>query len=170
VNQRIADAERALGIAIQGFDSFKQNAEVLAATKVPHLEFFDGLLDTVCDLTKAQADLGVEGMLAASLAATEVERLALADRYEREVKKRGNLLDDLIERYESEKNGLAGMRGTGWACLNAATESVNHGPLGGRYRGDDKESRRFESVTMGGDADTIMQTAYQMSLEYAAKA
>ena len=90
-----------------------------------------------------------------------ISAVEVAKRLERAITKRENLLADLCERYDSERCGIGGMRGTGWAAWNAVTEAVDHGTLGGRTTGEDKASRKFESVLTGG-GDEVKQVAFEM--------
>jgi len=115
----------------------------------------------VLDVTKAEMDQGAD-LLAAALATTETDRKIEAARIQREINKREAILEEILSRYESDKNGVGGMRGTGWAAFNAVTETADHGKLGGRQIGKDeqKASRRFESV-LNGAADEVKQIAYE---------
>lgn len=167
LKQRVAAAQSALGIAVKQVDRYRESAELLCRKKVEPIPYFDGLLDIVCDITKADATKGAD-VLAAAIAMTEADRSIEAARIQRQIDKRHSHLDDLWTRYESEKNGLGGMRGTGWAALNAVTESANHGNLAGRVTGDaaTKRSRRFESV-INGAADEVMQVAFEQVMQLA---
>jgi hypothetical protein len=62
--------------------------------------YFEGVLDAVCEVTRADALKGAD-VLAASLAVTAADRMVEAARVGREIDKRRNLLDELLERYES---------------------------------------------------------------------
>jgi hypothetical protein len=74
----------------------------------------------------------------------------------------------MLNRYESERCGMNGQRGTAWAALNAVTEAADHGTLGGRFQGSEnaKASRRFESI-LSGSSDEVKQVAYQNALALA---
>jgi phage/plasmid-like protein (TIGR03299 family) len=168
---QVTEAQTALGMTVRGLDEFRENAAVLAATKVEPIAYFDGVLDLICDVTVAgQPKDGTA--LARALAATESakasERAAqeiAAKKLEKEVQKRRALFDEVMSRYESPTNGVGDIRGSGWSAMNAVTESVSHGGLGGRYNGDieTRASRRFESV-LEGDGDDINQIAYDMAM------
>jgi len=160
-------AQRALGLAVQGMDRFKESAKQLATTPVEPKPYFNGLLDAVLKVTEADALKGADA-LAAALMVTEAEETVKAAEFSREIDKRKSLLDELLERYEGERCGIGGMRGSGWAAFNAVTEAADHGKLGGRYVGsnDDRKSRRFESI-INGPADEVKQVAFEQVMNLA---
>jgi phage/plasmid-like protein (TIGR03299 family) len=165
---RVRDAQQALNLTVQEFETFKETADTLTRVKVPSItEYANGVLDAVLEVTQAEAIKGADA-LAAALKVTEAERLLEAKRLEREIEKRRNVLEDILQRYESGTNGVNGMRGTAWSALNAVTESADHGRLGGRFVGTEqaKASRRFESM-LTGEADEAKQVAYQRALTLA---
>jgi hypothetical protein len=86
----------------------------------------------------------------------------LSKKYEKEIKKRENILEDIIERYHTDR---CTPKGTVWSALNSVTESVEYGRLGGRFNGNDHErnSRRFES-SLYGKGDEIKQLAYEKAV------
>jgi phage/plasmid-like protein (TIGR03299 family) len=170
---KISDARQALGIAVKSIHDFQEHAEVLINTKCDAVPYFNGLLDDICSLTDLQAKKGPEALLAEMVLKDDMarkwdaaEKAAAAAKLEKEIEFRKELLNDLCERYDSERNGVNGMRGTAWAGFNSVTESVDHGPLAGNYRGEDKESRRFESL-LTGRGDEIKQLAYQSAVALA---
>jgi phage/plasmid-like protein (TIGR03299 family) len=168
VKARIADARTALGLAVEGFAEFSDKAQALARTPCPDIRHYcDDVLDSVLDVTLADMQKGAD-LLAAVTAATEADRALEARSFERKIERRQGILDDMLARYESERCGLNGQRGTAWAALNAVTEAADHGKLGGRYVGTDeqRESRRFDS-TLSGWADEVKQVAYQHALALA---
>jgi phage/plasmid-like protein (TIGR03299 family) len=168
---RVKDAQRALGLTVRQFEEFGQNARVLATTPVPSIRgYADGVLDKVLDVTAEQARMGAAA-LASVIDRTQDDAEAVAamvERLEKAIEKRGEILTDIIERYESERCGMNGQRGTAWAALNAVTESADHGKLGGRFVGseNDRRSRRFESILTGA-ADEVKQVAYVQALALA---
>lgn len=162
---RVDSAKNALGIAVKGFQEYRENADTLARINVDPIPYFDGILDAVLEITKADALKGADA-LAAAIATNEADKMIAAAQFKREIKKREVTLEDVLARYESGTNGVNGMRGTGWAALNAVTESADHGKLAGRQVGDDKKSRRFESV-ISGASDEIKQIAYEQVMQFA---
>ena len=60
---------------------------------------------------------------------------------------------------------LGGGRGTGWHCLNALTEFVNHERTTRVKKGRDKDEVKFESVVFG-DGNTLMQKGVTALLTY----
>jgi phage/plasmid-like protein (TIGR03299 family) len=168
VSAKIAAAQAALGLAVTGFDEYKAAAQAMTVSPLADpVPYFEGLLDTVLAYTvadlKAETDL-LGSIVGKAQADHEAKQKALA----RKEKERSTLLEDLIERYESETNGKNGMRGKVWAAFNAATESADHGKLGGRQIGSDKvrAERRFESA-VAGRADDVKQVAYRQAVALA---
>jgi phage/plasmid-like protein (TIGR03299 family) len=162
---RVKAAQHALGIAAKEFKTFAENAEVLAGTPVPDIRHYcNDVLDDMLDVTLADMKKGAD-LLASVMAATEAERELAHKSFEKKIERRSEILQDMLERYESERCGFNGQRGTAWAGLNAVTESADHGKLGGRFVGgeQDKRSRRFESI-LTGEADEAKQLAYQKAL------
>jgi phage/plasmid-like protein (TIGR03299 family) len=165
---RIAEAQEALDLTVTYFEDFAEKSQTLGRTACPNIKHYcNDVLDAVLEVTAADALKGAD-LLAAALQVTEAERLLAAKSFERKIERRGELLADMLERYESERCGLNGQRGTAWAALNAVTESADHGPLGGRFVGSDtaKASRRFESI-LTGDADDVKQIAFDKALALA---
>jgi len=158
----MADAQNALGLAVQGFDAYKEEAEALFRQQSVNPQHYAAdVLDAVLDITGADALKGAD-VLAAVLQVTEAQRALEAKSFARQIKHRSAVLDDILERYESDR---CEPKGTAWAALQAVTESVDHGKLGGRFKGaeDIRASRRLES-NVSGDNDDVKQTAYQMAL------
>lgn len=156
IKVKVRDAQRALGLAVAGFEQFKDAASAMVTTPLAVEPFAHDVLDAVLEVTQAQAAMGAD-MLAAAVAKTEANRDLLAKQYQRQIDKRANVLDDILERYESSR---CTPRGTAWAAFNSITEAADFGPLGGRQVGVNKDSRKFESV-INGDADEAKQVAYQ---------
>jgi phage/plasmid-like protein (TIGR03299 family) len=168
LKSKVRDAQSALGITVREFKSFAADAEVMGRTPVADVRHYaDDVLDAVLDMTAADALKGSDA-LAAALQVTEAERELAAKSFERKIERRGEVLEDILSRYESERCGLNGQRGTAWAALNAVTESADHGKLGGRFTGTEnaRASRRFESI-LTGDADEAKQVAYQSAMALA---
>ncbi len=161
VKASIADARLALGIAVQEIDTFKDHAIEMAHQPIDAPQFFEDLLDAVLDVTAAEALKGAD-VLAAAVANTVAERELAAKRIQREIDRRENVLEEILNRYEGERNGIGGIRGTKWSAFNAVTEFSDHTKPRRRI-GTEQErlSRQFESV-LDGDADAIKQTAYEM--------
>lgn len=161
VKAKVAAAQQALGLAVSGFATFKDNAEVMSRSACEPNGYFHDLLDSVLDISKAEADQGADALVKA-LGLVDTQREFEHRKLERQITQRKDLFEDLLERYEQERCGKA-ERGTIWAALNAVTESVDHGKAGGNFRGQGKESRRFESA-IAGRGDAIKQIAYTQAL------
>ena len=169
VKASITDARQALGLAVREIDQFAGAADAMAREPVDAPGFFADLLDTVLDITAAEALKGADA-LAAVLAVTTAERELERKRVQRQIDHRENVLEDILTRYESERCGVSGIRGTKWAAFNAVTEHADYAQPR-RKVGTEAErlSRRFESV-LTGDADELKQTAFQMLTAPAARA
>ncbi len=158
IKQRIADARVALGVAIKGFTDMKEEAAVLVRKNlnvVPYVHaVLDGMLNKVVDVTEEQAALGAE-MLAKAAGKPESVKT-----YEKQIKARRTILDDILTRYETSR---CTPRGTAWAAYNAVSEHADHAPTRQRGAEADRMSRRWESVLVG-DADAMKQLAWANAL------
>jgi len=88
------------------------------------------------------------------------------DASDRERANRSRAIDQLHGNFANEQNNLAGMRGTLWAALNAATEFADHQR---RFRGKDDLARkesRLDSIWFGSSND-FKQEAYRSAMELA---
>src|SRR5581483_4779820 len=136
---------------------FKETAEALARARVPEPEVaFDGILDAVLAVSRDDAAKGAEALVDAMANMADERREAKLKELEGAIKKRRNILEEILEAHEGQKNGVKGMRGTGWGVMNAVTEVANHGEAFRPRKGsdEDKASRRFESI-LTGDADRL---------------
>jgi hypothetical protein len=86
---------------------------------------------------------------------------------EKKISRRGEILEDIISRFESERCQVNGIAGSLWAAMNAVTEHADYAN-GKRHVGtsEAQASRKFESV-LAGDADEMKQAAYQGALALA---
>jgi phage/plasmid-like protein (TIGR03299 family) len=173
IKSKIADARRALNLSVLRFDQYRVAAETMVETPVPSItNYANDVLDAVLDISAADVDLGAD-LLAASMAVTEVERDLVAKAITRKIKRRGEVLEDILARHESERCGIGGIRGSAWAAYNAVSEYADHGMS---YKGDrdgntasaqlNAASRRFESMIYG-QADEMKQVAFEKALQYA---
>lgn len=153
IKGKIESAKKALGLAIRGFESFKDKAEQMVKTPLELEPYANDVLDAVLDVTEAQMNMGAD-VLAAAVATTEAEIELATKTYQRQIDRRSKILDSIIDRYESDR---CSPRGSAWAAFNACTEEADYGFK--RYTGDNKNSRRLESVLVG-DADNMKQVAY----------
>lgn len=168
VRAKIDSARHALGLAVKGFSEFRQHAETLARTPLPSIQnYANDVLDCVLDVTAADCDKGA-GLLASVLKVSESERELAAKCFSRKIERRGEILTDILNRYDSEKNGVNGMRGTAWAGLNAITEFADHSGIASHRKGSEetRASRRFESA-ISGDGDDLKQAAFSQALALA---
>ena len=65
-----------------------------------------------------------------------------------------------MDRYDSERC----QHGTAWGGFNAFSEEADHGNLFHRYTGENKDSRRFESI-LTGEADDLKQAAWATAVK-----
>jgi phage/plasmid-like protein (TIGR03299 family) len=163
IKSKIQDAKEALGLAVKGMETFKQQADVMSHTRVDIQHYANDVLDAVLEVTQADCLKGADA-LAAALQVTEANRELAAKSFAKKIERRGEILDDILTRYESRTNGVNGMRGTTWAGYNAITEYANHNTIG-RQVGtvQERASRRFESILMG-DADDLQQIALEKAV------
>lgn len=179
MRQKLERVESAMHQALLSSAAYQQAARRMHNTPIDNpIPFFNevldqqDLLDCVVGVTSAEAKLGADGILATILDIDQQERERKAKQLDRAIKKRQNILDELIERYNSERNA-GGFGETVWSAYNAVTEYANHGqrynsPQEGssldpdRYRAEN----RLDSI-LSGKADTISQSAYSVASVFA---
>ena len=169
VGAKIKMAQRALGLAFRQIDEFEVDAKRLAAASIDPVEYFSGCLDDIVAVTVAgqrvtEASIRGKGVLGAIVALQEQGARATAEvRYEQVLEKRREVLSDILNRYESERNGgNPAIAGSAWAAWNSVTEYADYGL---RYAGDvrQKAESRFESA-VSGRSDAIKQSAFDRAL------
>lgn len=168
VQERIADAKVALGRTVEGFAQLHEQADALAAVKIPDAAgYFNGVLDAVLDMTEADALKGSDALAAALKVADADTKERIRKTLQKQIDRREGVLEEILARYEGERCGVNGMRGTAWSALNAVTEYADHSAKV-RYVGEpeSRKSRKFES-TIAGDADELKQVAFTEALAYA---
>lgn len=172
VRDKLDDARRTLGVAVKGIETFKEEAEVMARTPCPdHRGYFSGVLDEVLEITQAKVKMGAAGLANADILANALNAAEHRDRLERHYQRlidgRAGILDDILNRYEQQRCGIAGIRGTAWGAFNAVTEHADHF-RGGRKVGtqEDRDSRHLESI-LSGDRDEMKQAARSAALALA---
>lgn len=156
VKDKIDAARKVMGFAVKSFDGFQEAAQqmVVAKTEIGH--YANDVLDTVLEVSQADCRLGAD-LLAAALDVTVAERDLAAKSFQRKIERRGEVLVDILNRYESER---CSPRGSVWAAYNAVSEHADHGKMQRQSRDiDTRRSQRFESV-LTGEADTMKQAAY----------
>lgn len=173
IRAKIADAQRALGLAVEGFEHYKEEAKVLARTPVDAPKYFAGVLDAVLDLTQAEMQQGAPALanrdLLAGIIANADEKEAALRKYEKAIKDGTAVLDDIMERWESDRCNVGGTRDTLWGAVNAVTEYADHSKIqskGAKGTEHEKASRRFESA-LNGERDEIKQVAYTQAMALA---
>lgn len=62
----------------------------------------------------------------------------------------------------SEANNLKGMKGTWWQLFNAITEAIDHGEIF-KYRGEEKDERKFLNV-MNGEGSDLKLEALELAM------
>lgn len=158
---KVAAARESLGMAIEKIDSFREDAETMARTNLAPRPYFESVLDAVLDVSASDAERGAR-YLAALLADNNPNVNAEKEekRIQKQIDNRFELMGEILANYDSPTNRVGGMAGTAWAAFNAVTESADHGKMGGRTQGADKNSRRFESI-VNGPADAVKQIAFE---------
>jgi phage/plasmid-like protein (TIGR03299 family) len=163
IKEKVREARKALGFAVQEIEEYKTAAEALYHKPCEIHHYANDVLDAVLEVTHAEAMKGADA-LAAALKVTETQRELAAKSFERKIERREEILADILDRYEKETNGIAGIRGTAWACFNAVTEHADHAKQGRESSDlDTKLSRRFESI-INGQADDMKQAAFQTAM------
>jgi len=160
IADKIRSAQNALGVAVKGFEEFRVAGEHLATKPCDIHHYASDVLDAVLDVTEAQASMGAD-LLASTLAETQAQRDLMAKSFQKKIERRGEIMDDILSRYESER---CHPRGTAWGCLNAITEHADHNTFG-RQASDEMNrlSRRLESA-LAGDRDELKQVALQTAM------
>lgn len=165
MDAKIGAAQEALGLAVRQVATFREQAEALVKAPVASIRHYaNDVLDAVLEVTEAQAKLGAD-VLAAALQVTEAQRELARKDFAAKIERREEALEDILERYDSERCGVGGIRGSAWAALNAVTEHVDH--TGRRQRGTQEErySRRWEDALLGA-GDELKQAALEKALAY----
>ena len=147
VKSKLNDVRRAFGMAVKGFETFGEQAVRMASPVTGQMRFLpyaNEVLDATLEITDAQVKMGAErladdDLLAGVLATTDANKALLVKQYARQIKGRENLLESLMDRYDSERC----QHGTAWGGFNAFSEEADHGNLFHRYVGENKDSRRF---------------------------
>jgi phage/plasmid-like protein (TIGR03299 family) len=166
INAKVAEARQALGLAAKGLERYAEKAEVLSRTPLADVTCYaNDVLDAVTDVTLADMQIGVDGLLDAMVFADQANRDLMAKSIERKIERRESILDDILNCYHAEDNGTGGMRGTAWAGFNSVTRSADHGKLGGRYVGSEhnRQSNRLDN-TLVGRADDAKQVAFERAM------
>lgn len=169
VKVKIGNVKRALGISQYEVERFKGQATLLASNQLEPQEYFNAVLDDILDVTVIEQRVtknNLKGILDGILQVADASERATAEKQlEKALVRRKLLLDDVLERYESERNnGNAQIAGTAWAAWNAVTEHADHSQLwrnNGTIR--EKQESRFESNLMG-RADEIKATALNLAM------
>jgi uncharacterized protein DUF932 len=149
IKGKVESAKQALGLTVNGFKDFARNAAVLAGTPVKSLPgYVNAVLDDVLDVSERDARKGavaLTGERKHDISPDDFEYCVKA--MERKIQSRGEILDDIITRFESERCRVNGIAGTLWAAMQACTESADYSN-GKRHVGskDAQASRKFESV------------------------
>ena len=164
-------ATNAIRASQRGADDFEAKATQLATTQLYPREYFNGCLDDILDVTVAEkrittASIADKSVLDSILTITALdERRSARTTYENAIERRKELLNDILNRYESPRNnGKADIRGTAWAAMNAVTENLDHSPL---WRANKDAESRFERVLLG-SGDDAKQAAFNRALQMTA--
>jgi phage/plasmid-like protein (TIGR03299 family) len=168
---KIEECRKALGLVVKGAEVYAQTADALSRARLGNERvYFGSILDEVLTATEAQLATGREvwarsdsDALAGIIGSEQSKYLEKRrEEFDGLVELRTTLLDDMLNRFNSENCGAGGMRGSAFSGYMAVTESADHGLLGGRRQGSERkrEETRFDSVTVG-KADDIKQIAFR---------
>ncbi len=159
LKQRVTEAKKALGLAVDSIDEFKDAASAMVRVETEPRVFVNNVLDQVLDITEAEALKGAD-VLAAALKKTDADRELAAKKIQKEIDKRESIMDEILRRYDE---GRCTPAGSTWAAFNAVTEFVDHTKQR-RFQGTEASSRRFEHL-LTGDGDEMKQVAYNLAIE-----
>lgn len=158
IKTKLGDMRTAFGMTVKAAASYRGLAEAAYRAPLDAREMAECVLDDICEISTIQARLiassGPESILDATIQMTDLAREKAAKHIARAARKRAGILDDIMDRYESDR---CRPRGTAWAGLQAVTESANHGKWG-KERGEGQDDRRLLSV-LSGERDLAMQSA-----------
>lgn len=160
VRGKIEECKRLLGIATKEFDKFGEVAVQAVHTPLAVEPFIHGVLDSVLEVTEAQAKLGVQGILDTILKVDEANREVAAKKVQNQLKRRENVLQEILTAHDSN---LCQPHGSAWGLLNSVTQVADHGKALRRFQGEGKDERRLESI-LNGELDDIKQVAYEKVL------
>lgn len=179
VKTKAKQAAEALGLAKRNNERYEALSHSLVEQRMLRPEaYFNVVLDDVLCKTEAyqiagqtmtKANLDSGELLKAVMTITDAdERNTEEKRMKRAVETHKELLVDILERFESERNNnKPSIQGSAWAAYNAVTEHADHSPLY-RFRGTDTQRKesRFNSV-LNGRAQEIKETALELVLAQA---
>jgi len=168
IKGKIAEAQRALHLAVTDFALFEEQAQALNRKPLVVEPYLTAVLDKSLDYTYEDAKLGAETLARIKLGnkATPENIEKMVKTIEKAIHRRKEMFNAMLESYESDRSPARGMA---WACFNAVSEFADHKlHKFGRQVGTDKvrAERRFESV-LTGDADFLKQNAYEIVLAMA---
>ncbi len=160
IADKVDAARAALRMAVESFEKFHTVAEQMVRQPAPVKPeiYFGSVLGELIDLSEAErAVQGGASKLDALVHMSQVQVDLAEKTLERKLERKGEVLNDMLERYESER---CRPKGSVWSMFNAVTESADH--MAGKRLSSNQEtrqSRRFESILMG-EADGVKQEAY----------
>ena len=135
IKDKVAEAQRVLGLAVRYYDELSEAFNALAARKVSSEE--------------------VKGYF---------EVLVPDNKKARRTTRTQNIRRELHELFVSGRgNDMPGVRGTGWALLNAVTQYTTHRKSRGRTEHEQQENR-LNSIFYGSGADLNVR-AFNQALE-----
>lgn len=160
LKQKIQDAQRALGLAVTGFDAYRNACEQMVSTDIKITPFANSVLDEVLDISAADLLLGPDA-LAATISKDDKEHQANVALFTKQIERRNEIMDDILDCYDSDHNAK---RGTVWGAFNAITDHVDHNRVGKQARDAETwRSRRFETALFG-KGDLMKQVAFRLAL------
>jgi phage/plasmid-like protein (TIGR03299 family) len=157
VMAKVADAQQAFGLTVKRAEKYKEAAQEMVKTPLAIEPYASDVLDAVMEVTAAQSMLGAD-VLAAAIAKMDANRQLLEKQFQRQIDARENVLQDILERYESDR---CEPKGTAWSALQAVAESADW-HVEGKRKKEYKADRQLESI-VAGEADEMKQIGYQLA-------
>lgn len=162
ISKKISEARRVLGLSVTSIDQFRAISQEMTKVKVNVRHYASDVLDAVLDITEAQMH-HKNDVLEATIAITNITRELARKEFDRKVERRGEILEDIFERYETDR---CRPKGTLRAAFDAVTEHADHNRIAKQSKNPElRASRRFQSTLMGGAADQMKQEAYLQASE-----
>ena len=175
-NIRAKQAQEALNLSRKRFELFSEQAEQLAKVSLVTAGVDEeGLFQRIMDAQFGEKKIANVPFIQENIDSGKIEttidrilntgeREKAEKQYRRAIKERRSLLDDILERHNSETCEAA--HGTLWSAYNAVSETADHGEVRNFY-GDEKTrlEKRMTETTLG-VLDDFKQNAWNVCNTY----